>query len=593
MNLRNLNISTKLFISPIIFVVALIVLGIVAITGLQEEHDAMAALDKQANLKTGAALKFQVNLQAYNGNLFRLISELGAGIDEKALAEQRTGLVAYMVGAQKSLDDFIAGGQYNESELELLNKLKIQLLDYGSTSADVIEMTEVDGSTAVVMMVGASDEFNAMYATIDEIVKLWQDDGKAAFESAIADGESTITQFIVISIVSLLIAGAVTLIMSRMIKGPIQSLTNVMGKLAEGDRSVDIEAQDQKDEIGAMARAVQVFKENSVEQDRLQADAAQHAEEEAQREQKAREAEERSAEEKRQREQAENLEKQQRAEKISNLIQTFETQVSEVLSTFAGATRELQSTANSMTVTAGDSRELAEGVASASGDASRNVQTVAAAAEELTSSINEISRQVQQANQVSEKAVEEAANSTNSVSALAETAKKISDVVNMISDIAGQTNLLALNATIEAARAGDAGKGFAVVASEVKSLANQTAKATEEIAAQINDMQEATESAVSAISNIDSVISKIRESTVGISSAIEEQSAATNEISRNVQEASKGTNEVSEKIGSVSDKASETGSAAQEVQTASTHLDELSKSLQQDIESFLKDVRAA
>lgn len=593
MNLRNLNISTKLFISPIIFVAALIILGIVAISGLKSEHDAMTALDKQANLKTGAALKFQVNLQGYNGHLFRLISQLSAGVEEEKLAKQRADLITYIDGAIVSLDEFIGGGSYSDSELEILNKMKAELAAYSVTSKDVIEMTEIDGATAVVMMIGADGEFNLLYESINQLVDLWRSDGKAAYHQAIEDGESTITQFITISVVSLLIAGAVTLLMSRMIKGPILSLTQVMAKLAEGDRSVEIDAQDQEDEIGEMARAVVVFKENAVEQERLQAESARHAEEQAQSEQKAREAEEKRLEVERQREQAENLDKQQRAEKVSNLIQSFESRVSEVLATVARATSELQSTAGSMSVTASDSRELAEGVSVVSNEASRNVQTVAAAAEELTSSINEISRQVQQANKVSEKAVVEAANSTKSVSALAETAKKISEVVSMISDIAGQTNLLALNATIEAARAGDAGKGFAVVASEVKSLANQTARATEEIAAQINDMQEATGSAVSAISNIDSVISSIRESTMGISSAIEEQSAATNEISRNVQEASSGTNEVSQKIETVSQKAGETGSAAEEVQTASSQLEELSGNLKQDIEAFLKQVQVA
>lgn len=593
MNLRNLNISTKLFISPLIFVAALIFLGFIAITGFQNDQAAMASLDEQANQKTGAALRFQLNLQAYNGGLYRLISQLSAGVEEEKLVVQRKALLDQMAGAQKSLDEFITSGSYSESELELLEKLKTEITGYGVVSKDVIDMTELDGSTAVVMMVGAESEFNTLYETINQIVEKWHADGAIAFESSVADGESAMTQFVLISVISLIVAGAVTFLMVRMIKGPLLSLTDNMAKLAEGDLSVEIGAQDQKDEIGEMARAVEVFKENAVEQQRLEEESKRHAEEQAQAEQKSREAEEKRAEADRQREHAANLEKQQRAEKISNLIQNFEGKVSEILSTVARATTELQATAGSMTTTAGDSRELAEDVATVSGDASRNVQTVAAAAEELTSSINEISRQVQQANKVSEKAVVEANNSTTSVSALAETAKKISEVVSMISDIAGQTNLLALNATIEAARAGDAGKGFAVVASEVKSLANQTAKATEEIGTQISEMQEATQSAVSAIGNIDSVISSIRESTVGISSAIEEQSAATNEISRNVQEASNGTNEVSRKIESVSEKAGLTGSAAEEVQTASTYLEELSRNLKTNIEEFLQEVRAA
>ncbi len=593
MNIRNLSISKKLLISPAIFVLALIFLGAISISGSQQSLDTMESLNQQAEAKNGAAYRFQRDLQAFNGNLFRLISQMGAGIEEEMLAKQREGLRKYIAGAKESLKNFIENGQYTESELTILEKLRVDLENYSADVMNVIDMTEVDGSTAVIMMIGADEKFGIMYAHINDIVKLWQEDSKAKYLEAVSDGEAGVQQFIAISVVALLIAGVVTYFVTRMIRGPILSLTSAMSELSSGNKSVDIPSSEEKNEIGEMARAVLVFKENAIEQERLQAEAKRHEEEQDERDRLAREEQDRREHEEREREKREAAEKEAHAARVAKLIEDFEKEVSEVMSTVSLATRELQSTANSMSATAGTSQELAEGVASASSEASNNVQTVASAAEELTSSINEISRQVQQANEVSEKAVIEAGNSTTSVSTLAETAKKISEVVDMINDIAGQTNLLALNATIEAARAGDAGKGFAVVASEVKSLANQTARATEEIAQQINDMQLATDSAVSAIANIDSVITSIRQSTVGISSAIEEQSAATNEISRNVQEASNGTNQVSMKIGTVSEKASETGAAAEEVQSAASRLDSLSQKLKQDIEGFLSDVRAA
>jgi len=593
MNLQNMSISKKLLISPAVFVLALIVLGAISISGSEKDSAVMQTLNDQAKNKTGTAFRFEQDLLAFNGGVFRLISQGNAGVEEAKLVELRKSLLADIEKSDKGLKAFVESGSFSDAELELLTKVDKQFDSYIEDALGVIDMTEIDGSTAVVLMIGADEKFNSLYKSIDEFVTLWQADGDALFVAAVDSAESGVRLFIAIGVISLLIAGAITFWVTGMIKKPIQALTSAMTELSGGNNDVDVPSAEEKNEIGEMARAVLVFKENAIEQERLKIEAQRHAEEEALREQQAREEEERRASAEREREQREMAEKQAQAEKVSALIAGFESKVSNVLETVALATRELQATADSMTTTAGSSQELAEGVAASSNEASQNVQTVAAAAEELTSSINEISRQVQQANEVSEKAVIEADKSTTSVSALAETAKKISEVVEMINDIAGQTNLLALNATIEAARAGDAGKGFAVVASEVKSLANQTAKATEEIAQQIDDMQNATDSAVTAIGNIDDVITSIRQSTVGISSAIEEQSAATNEISRNVQEASNGTSEVSSKIGTVSAKASETGAAAGEVQSASSRLDELARQLKTDIESFLQDVRAA
>ncbi|MFC4272538.1 HAMP domain-containing protein [Sneathiella chungangensis] len=593
MSVQNLKISTKLFIAPMIFVASLIVLGVVAYVGLKDTQSTMVDLHKQDTQKIGAALRFQRDLQAFNGGLFRLISETTAGVDEEKLAKERETDLATLAKLTDAFNGAVENGRFTEAELEILTKAQKELKSYSVAAAEVIEMTELDTSTSVIMMVDTDQQFRTMYKTLDEMTALWSAAGEASMAHAVSTVDNTVITFIIIAAIALAISGAVSYATMRMITRPIGGITQVMAKLAEGDNTVEIDAQDRKDEIGEMARAVQVFKDNALERQRLEADAKRAAEERAEHERLELERNAKREADERAREQAENAAKQARAEKISNLIMTFEGRVQEVMETVIRAVRELQDTANSMTATAGMSQELAEAVAMASGEASANVQTVASAAEELTSSINEISRQVQQANNVSEQAVTEAANSTSSVSRLAETAKKISDVVNMINDIAGQTNLLALNATIEAARAGEAGKGFAVVASEVKSLATQTARATEEIGGQINDMQTATEEAVSAIGNIDGVINTIRESTVSISSAIEEQSAATNEISRNVQEASGGTTQVSAKIGEVSAKAGETGAAASQVLAASTRLEELSGNLRSDIETFLKEVRAA
>ncbi|WP_169546374.1 methyl-accepting chemotaxis protein [Sneathiella aquimaris] len=399
--------------------------------------------------------------------------------------------------------------------------------------------------------------------------------------------------FMILCVVLLLIIGTVGVFFARNITTALASITSAMKKLAAGDLETIVPEQNRTDEIGDMSGALQVFKDGANEQRRLEKEAEEAARKAEERDRLDRERTEKQMEEERERERAEIAEKEARTEKITAIIQTFENRVSEVMGTLTGASTELQATANSLVETADGTMSLSTEVANASQEASSNVQTVASAAEELSASIGEISRQVGQATSVSEDAVDEARVTTDAVSDLAEAAKKISEVVSMISDIAGQTNLLALNATIEAARAGDAGKGFAVVASEVKSLATQTAKATEEITSQISGMQQATDGAVLAIEKIGGVIQTIRASTVTISSAVEEQNTATNEISRSVQEASSGTNEVSSKIGEVSAKSSETGSAASQVLAASGSLDRLAQDLKNDIEGFLNEIRVA
>ncbi|MBL4692216.1 MAG: methyl-accepting chemotaxis protein [Magnetovibrio sp.] len=280
--------------------------------------------------------------------------------------------------------------------------------------------------------------------------------------------------------------------------------------------------------------------------------------------------------------------------KVKNFTQIadkFEIDMQNVVHMVTSAATELQSTAKSMEETAATTSDKASIVSTAALDAANNVQTVASAAEELSSSISEISRQVSQSSEIASKAVVDADQSRENVQGLAESAAKIGEVINLISDIADQTNLLALNATIEAARAGDAGKGFAVVASEVKNLANQTAKATEEISQHVGGVQNATEDAVLAIKGIGTTIGKMDEAATAIASAVEEQGAATQEIARNVEQAAKGTNEVTSNISEVTEGATETGHAASEVLCAADELAKQGDLLGREMADFLVELR--
>jgi methyl-accepting chemotaxis protein len=362
----------------------------------------------------------------------------------------------------------------------------------------------------------------------------------------------------------LLLGLAFAFFIGRGIAGPVSGMTRVMTRLAEGDREVVVPALDNKDEIGEMAHAVEVFKKGMIEAADLAA--AQ---------------------------QAEHARKEERQQAIEEAIAAFDASIGQSLETLDAAAREMRATAEGMSATAEETSRQASAVSSASEQAWSNVQTVAAATEEMTSSIAEINRQVSQSTQIAAKAVEEAARTNVTMRGLAEAAQRIGEVVMLIQDIASQTNLLALNATIEAARAGEAGKGFAVVASEVKTLANQTGKATEEISSQIAAIQSATKSAVEAIKGIDGTIGQISEISTAIAAAIEEQGASTSEITRNTQETARGTEEVSRNIAGVSDAIGQTGAAASQVLASSTELGRQAETLRAEVGQFLAAIRAA
>ncbi len=368
-----------------------------------------------------------------------------------------------------------------------------------------------------------------------------------------------------LGLAAVLIASAGLIVMvRRRVCAPIVNLTSRMSRLAEGEVADSIPGAERSDEIGAMAAAVQVFKDNMIRADRLAAE-----------------------------KQAENDGKMRRAQALDELTRAFEAKVTELVGGLSKASSTMESTAQSMTSTAAQTNSQAAVVATASEQTSTNVQTVASATEELTSSISEIGRQVAQSTEIAARAVENARRTGDTARTLAEGAQKIGDVVTLIQSIAEQTNLLALNATIEAARAGEAGRGFAVVASEVKSLAGQTAKATTEISEQITAIQTASDETVAAIRNVADVIGEIDQIGTAIAAAIEQQGSATKEISRSVQEAARGTQEVNTNIAGVQRAADDTGAAAREVLGAAEQLSTQSRDLAGQFDRFLGEVRAA
>jgi methyl-accepting chemotaxis protein len=405
----------------------------------------------------------------------------------------------------------------------------------------------------------------AFQASIDEITKRNMEAANIIEQRVDAVYDQRLVLLVALALggalAALLIGGFVG---HRQIGRPLRGVTAAIERLADGDYSLPV-TRERRDEIGAIWKAMRVFAEAMAEAQRLrevQADNERHMAE-------------------------------RRRQEMAALAQSFEGSVGGLVQHLSAAAEELESTAKSMATTAEQTNQRSSSVAAASEQTSVNVQAVAAATEEMAASAGEIGSQILHTSRIAAQAVENVQRTNTRVQALAAGAQKIGDVVALINTIAGQTNLLALNATIEAARAGEAGRGFAVVAAEVKELANQTSRATEEIAAQIAQIQDATGEAVDAIKGIGTTIEDLHKVAVGVAAAAEQQQAAAQEIARNVSEAARGTGEVSESIAEVQRAAGHTGAAAAQVLASAGELSRNATSLGHEVQGFLEGVRAA
>lgn len=559
--LDNAPIRAKSLISPLFGCIMALVIGCVLLMTSQDITDAIQTSSRSHELSS-MMTSAELALSNTHTQLYKALNWKQTSVDD-------TLIVATIKEAKRDLDTAEMllsriNEDFKEADPTAMKEITENLKGYKESVTQVADLIDADISMANIFLNDCQSRYSPLHKAIESQALAADTEAEIAgqrLRSTVATSLDLGMVCIILTIVLGLMFGAMA---GQAITKPIQAITRVMRDLSSGSKNIDIPHLNRKDEVGKMAQAVLIFKENMIKNEELE----------------SQQDKERQVREK-------------RAIIIEKLVGEFQSTSAGVVNAVAEASLQLQTNAKTLSSTAQQTSQQSQVVAEAAQEATNNVQTVASAAEELHASINEIKHRVHESTEIAANAVQETTNTNLTVQSLADAAQKIGAVVELINDIAGQTNLLALNATIEAARAGDAGKGFAVVAQEVKGLADQTAKATKEIADQIQEMQTMTSNTVTAIQNIAATINRVNEISTTIATAVEEQSSATNEIAQSIEHASSGTRTVSSNIVSVTQASTDTSQMASQVLDAGTQLAHEGEKLRREVENFINKVRSA
>ena len=555
-----LPFRVKLLVAPLVAIFFVIALSFVSWQAIKNQQAALTQIVEESMAEKEKASALLGALKDVDAGLLGTLSLQIAGASEEKVkkAVQDTEKKLDLIASQMNALDALASS--DDGRLEIA---KVQIGVYHKLVKSVLNMADIDQNAALTMKISKNDTYLLALSLLDEFEQKGRATVQDVYAKSQANAKKTEQLFLIIVVASLGVSLLITWLLSSSLGGAMNNLACSMIRLSEGDRKIEVPYADLKDEIGTMARSLQVFKDNSVEMERLRC---------------------------KQEEDRQQAEIDKRAT-LNKLADTFDHEVSNAVREVSSSALDLQNNATSLSAAAEQTKSQSNKVEESTQRAAENISAASAAAEELAASIKEISRQVDESAQVTRAAVTEVEGTNKSITGLALATDKIGSVVQLIQEIASQTNLLALNATIEAARAGEAGKGFAVVASEVKALANQTSKATEEITTQIAQVQKETTESVQAMNGVGKTIVRLNEIAATIAAAVEEQSAATQEISRSVHQAANSTREVVSVIGDVEKAALQTGKSSEVVLHASTSLSSDSDRLKAAVNRFLSGIR--